>query len=93
MECVECVEREREGKVAHIASECKRLVQKECNNWQHGRVALKWYEHKSEKVKEADKVNILWNSKTQIDQFFENCGRDTMVMKKFCIIAFYLLMF
>ena len=61
MECVECVEREREReeKVSHIVSECKTLVQKECNNWQHDRVALKWYEHKSEKVKEADKVNIL----------------------------------
>ena len=63
---------EREGTVAHIVSEIKKLVQNEYKNWRHDKVAAiiqwelcknygvvvkeKWYDHEAEKVIETDQI-------------------------------------
>ena len=65
---------EREETMAHIASECKRLVQNEYTNWRHDKVAAiihwelckkygvvvkkKWYDHKAEKLIETDEIKF-----------------------------------
>ena len=75
---------EREETVAHIASECKKLVQSEYKNWRHDKVAAimhwesckkfgvavkeKWRDHKAEKVIETDEIEILWDIRIQTDK-------------------------
>ena len=89
---------EREENVAHIVSECKKLVQNEYKNWRHDKVEAiihwelckkygvvvkeKWYDHKAENVIETDEIKIFWDMRIQTDKVIENSRPDIVVLNK-----------
>ena len=95
---------EREETVAHIVSECKKLVQNEYKNWRRDKAAAiihwelckkhgvavkeKWYGHKAEKVTETDEIKILWDIRIQTDKVIENSRPDVVVLNKIACKCF-----
>ena len=84
--------------VAHIVSECSKLVQKEYKQVRHDNVAKmlhcklcekwgfskvnKWYIHKPEKALESENCKILWDFPMQTDNTLEHNRPDITVIDK-----------
>ena len=83
--------------VSHIVCKCSALAQREykgrhdglakavhqCLRRKYGlEVTDKWYEHVPGKVRESEKVKILWDFRTQTDHQLEHNRPDLVVVDK-----------
>ena len=84
--------------VAHIVSECSKLLQKEYKQVRHDSIAKmlhwklrekwgfskadKWYIHKPEKALQSENCKILWNFPIQTDNTLEHNRPDITVIDK-----------